>query len=180
MRLKEYVTDFEDKDIQFAYLWAKRKHDDTYAIRNHSGERYFVHPEGVAKVVLAYGGTKDEVIAALAHDTLEDTNTTFEEIETLFGENVANIVNEVTNNKQEINRIGKELYISNELITCSESALFVKLADILYNILDYCTTMQFKRMKSNILYLGSHRELHGNIKDLYDDILETINNINKK
>lgn len=172
--LIEYVTDFKDKNVQFAYLWAKKKHDDTYAIRNHSGEPYFTHPEGVAKLVLAYGGTFEDAIVALAHDTIEDAGATYEEIETLFGEHIANTVKEITNDRDEINKIGKELYINNELVTCSESALFVKLADIFYNILDYCTPMQFKRMKANILYLGKHRKLKGKIKDLYDDLLETI------
>lgn len=174
MNIKEAISDFSDPEIRFACEWAKKRHDETYAIRSHSKNMYWEHPEGVAKLALAYGGNTTETIAAVCHDTLEDTQASFEEIEVLFGEEVANIVKEVTNDREKISKIGKENYINNELVTLSEPALFVKLCDIFYNILDYPSDSQKERMKKNILFLSDKRDVSEKVGELLEDILTTI------
>lgn len=57
---------------------------------------YIVHPVGVALAVAARGGTEDEVIAALLHDSVEDTTLTLKQIRRAFGDNVADLVDAVT------------------------------------------------------------------------------------
>ena len=158
------------------YRFAKQKHDATGAIRKHSGDPYWVHPEGVAKIAAAYGGTDIEIQAAMAHDTLEDTNCSYEELEEMFGDEVASIVREITNDTEEVDRLGKEQYINLELINLSHPALFVKLCDMYYNQMDFPTEAQKRRMIKNINYLLANREddLNENEIALIEDILQTL------
>ena len=174
-RFKEAVDDFP-KNTHQMYRFAKQKHDATGAIRKHSGDPYWVHPEGVAKIATAYGGTDIEIQAAMAHDTLEDTNCSYDELEEMFGDEVASIVREITNDTEEVDRLGKEQYINLELISLSHPALFVKLCDMYYNQMDFPTEAQKRRMIKNINYLLANREddLNENEIALIEDILQTL------
>ena len=174
-RFKEAVDDFP-KNTRQMYRFAKQKHDATGATRKHSGDPYWVHPEGVAKIAAAYGGTDIEIQAAMAHDTLEDTNCSYDELEEMFGDEVASIVREITNDTEEVDRLGKEQYINLELINLSHPALFVKLCDMYYNQMDFPTEAQKRRMIKNINYLLANREddLNENEIALIEDILQTL------
>ncbi|GBC04655.1 hypothetical protein RclHR1_00580020 [Rhizophagus clarus] len=115
-----------------------------FAARKHSFQRrkdsaktpYINHPIGVAKN-LTDAGVYDLVTiqAAILHDTVEDTKTTFEEIEQNFGREVKNIVAECTDDKtlekEEIKRLQIE-----HTPHLSKQAKEVKLADKLYNLKD--------------------------------------------
>lgn len=171
MKLDEFVIGYDGPDEEFAAEWAKKKHEDTYAVRKSTLNPYWDHPDNVAKLAKAYGGTKDEIIAAIAHDTIEDTNTTYEEIKTLFGKKVADLVKEITNNTDEILKVGKEKYMSDKLLHLSDSALFIKLCDMLHNGKDYPTAEQAERMYKNLLYIKDKREMSEKIKILYNDVL---------
>lgn len=173
--LPESVDDFP-KNTHQMYRFAKQKHDATGAIRKHSGDPYWVHPEGVAKIAAAYGGTDIEIQAAMAHDTLEDTNCSYDELEEMFGDEVASIVREITNDTEEVDRLGKEQYINLELINLSHPALFVKLCDMYYNQMDFPTDAQKRRMIKNINYLLANREddLNENEIALIEAILQTL------
>lgn len=96
--------------------------------------KYFL---GVANILVQEGNIHDPVviIAALLHDTVEDTDTTFEEIETQFGTEVRNIVKELTDDKSLPKVERKRLQIENAP-KCSHKAKLVKLADKLYNLRD--------------------------------------------
>lgn len=98
---------------------------------------YINHPIGVANILVQEGNIHDPVviIAALLHDTVEDTDTTFEEIETQFGTEVCNIVKEVTDDKSLPKAERKRLQIENAP-KCSHKAKLIKLADKLYNLRD--------------------------------------------
>ena len=173
--LPESIDDFP-KNTHQMYRFAKQKHDATGAIRKHSGDPYWVHPEGVAKIAAAYGGTDIEIQAAMAHDTLEDTNCSYDELEEMFGDEVASIVREITNDTEEVDRLGKEQYINLELINLSHPALFVKLCAMYYNQMDFPTDAQKQRMIKNINYLLANREddLNENEIALIEDILQTL------
>lgn len=172
--VEESIFDFEAQN-QPMYRFAKQKHDATEKCRKHSGDPYWVHPEGVAKIAAAYGGTDIEIQAAMAHDTLEDTNCSYDELEEMFGDEVASIVREITNDTEEVDRLGKERYINLELISLSHPALFVKLCDMYYNQMDFPTEAQKQRMIKNINYLLANREddLKENEIALIEDILQT-------
>lgn len=61
-----------------------------------SGEDYIVHPLAVAGILLEWGMDIDSVIAGVLHDTVEDTSTTIPELESIFGRDVAFLVDGVT------------------------------------------------------------------------------------
>lgn len=151
----------EKPQLSDVYNFAKKKHDETGVVRNVSKKPYFTHPEMVADIALVYGGTDEEIAIALLHDTVEDTNTTIEEIEEMYGKNVAEIVSEVTNDPELINYYGKENYINRELLEIDHSALFIKLCDMYANILEYPTETQKRRILNNVEYL---------IENRYDDL----------
>lgn len=169
--LLEAVEDFP-RNTRAMYRFAKRRHDDTGAIRKVSKQPYWVHPEGVAKIVMEHGGSDIEIKAAMAHDVLEDTGESYEDMVEKFGDKVASIVKEVTNDKDEIAKVGKEKYISEELCCLSPEALTVKLADMLYNMKDSPTEKNYERMRKNIAFLMMNRQLSGKHLELAQEIME--------
>lgn len=159
-----------------AYRVAKRKHDDTGAVRRATGAPYIVHPVGVAKIAKAFGGTDEEVAAAYLHDTVEDAGATIDDIEEKFGPEVADIVNDVTTDPFERRRLGKEEALNQELLTISDAALFVKLCDMYYNANDHADINQKQRIVRNVsTLLNSDRgdELDDRCLDLINAILES-------
>ncbi|MEM8502656.1 MAG: HD domain-containing protein [Cyanobacteria bacterium P01_D01_bin.1] len=102
---------------------------------------YINHPITVANILLNEAGVTDEVvlIAALLHDTVEDTETTFEEIEQQFGEAVKAIVAEVTDDKSLPKAVRKQQQIDHAA-GLSDRAKLVKLADKTANLRDITTT----------------------------------------
>lgn len=171
-KLLEAIEDFP-KSTHGMYRFARRRHNDTGAVRKVSGQPYWVHPEGVALIVMKHGGSDIEIKAAMAHDVLEDTGESFEDMVEKFGYEVASIVNEITNDKDEIKKVGKEQYISDELCRISDEALTVKLADMLYNQKDSPTESNYIRMRNNVNYMLNNREdllpIH---KELAQEILD--------
>lgn len=118
--------------------FAARKHEKQ---RRKNGDIPYVnHPIGVARNLFEIGGVRDaEVLAAgLLHDTLEDTDTTFEELTREFGSKVASIVREVTDDKSlpKVQRKQRQVEHAGQI---SEPAQLVKLADKLYNLRDLGT-----------------------------------------
>ncbi|CAO1422823.1 unnamed protein product [Diamesa tonsa] len=98
---------------------------------------YINHPIGVANILSEEGDVYDlEVLmAALLHDTVEDTETTMDEIEEHFGKEIRKIVEEVTDDKTLPKMERKQLQIDHAR-TSSPKAKLVKLADKLYNLRD--------------------------------------------
>jgi guanosine-3',5'-bis(diphosphate) 3'-pyrophosphohydrolase len=98
---------------------------------------YINHPIGVANILAEEGDITDldVLIAAILHDTVEDTATTFEEIEDDFGVEIRKIVAEVTDDKSLPKMERKRLQIEHAK-TATPKAKLVKLADKLYNLRD--------------------------------------------
>lgn len=103
---------------------------------------YINHPIGVANQLIFEGKCYDPDIlqAALLHDTVEDTDTSFEEIEETFGTNVLNFVKEVTDDKDLEKMERKRMQIVNGPKK-SYGAKMVKLSDKLYNLRDLERTL---------------------------------------
>lgn len=77
-----------------AHHFAARKHKGK---KDDDGKRYFeTHIWKVAMAIRRLTDDDDVICAAFLHDTLEDTNTTYEELKIEFGKRVADLVNEVT------------------------------------------------------------------------------------
>lgn len=92
---------------------------------------------GVANILIQEGNIFEPVIilAAILHDTVEDTDTTFAEIEKEFGHKVCQVVREVTDDKALPKAERKRLQIEHAP-NISREAKLVKLADKLYNLRD--------------------------------------------
>ncbi|KAM3722076.1 Guanosine-3',5'-bis(diphosphate) 3'-pyrophosphohydrolase MESH1 [Dirofilaria immitis] len=98
---------------------------------------YINHPIGVANILTCEAGITDSVTiaAALLHDTVEDTATTSQEINDIFGEEIGQIVQECTDDKSLPASVRKELQIKNAA-GHSHKAKLIHLADKLYNLRD--------------------------------------------
>ncbi|XP_026825495.1 guanosine-3',5'-bis(diphosphate) 3'-pyrophosphohydrolase MESH1 isoform X1 [Ooceraea biroi] len=98
---------------------------------------YINHPLGVANILIQEGKVFDSIVilAAILHDTVEDTDTTFEEIEREFGREVCQVVREVTDDKTLPKAERKRLQVQHAPHLSREAKL-VKLADKLYNLRD--------------------------------------------
>ncbi len=98
---------------------------------------YINHPIALARLLATTGGIDDLVVlqAAILHDTVEDTETTRDELAQLFGEKVASVVMEVTDDKSVDKARRKELQVEHAPHKSREAAL-VKLADKTCNLRD--------------------------------------------
>ncbi len=135
-KLKEYRDSFDEKLVRDAYEFAREKHEGQF---RKSGEPYFSHPAEVAYILAELRMDVPTIVAGLLHDTLEDTDTTVEEIEEKFGREVAFIVKGVTKLEGYEFRSKEEQdaeSFRNLLISLAEDirVLIVKLADRLHNM----------------------------------------------
>jgi guanosine-3',5'-bis(diphosphate) 3'-pyrophosphohydrolase len=98
---------------------------------------YINHPIALASVLRLEGNVDDPVViaAALLHDTIEDTETTWQELRGVFGEEVADVVLEVTDTKWLDKGTRKRLQVT-KASGSSERAKLVKLADKICNLRD--------------------------------------------
>ena len=119
-----------------ASAFAAHKHRDQRR-KGADASPYINHPIAVANVLANEAGITDPRIlaAALLHDTIEDTDTTAEELEAEFGRTIAAIVVEVTDDKSLDKRARKRLQIEHAA-TLSRPAQLVKIADKICNIRD--------------------------------------------
>ncbi|RKZ10846.1 hypothetical protein DRQ25_01690 [Candidatus Fermentibacteria bacterium] len=121
--------------LQQAFLFAKKAH--TGQERKFTGNPYITHPEGVAKILTRYVSDAKMIAAAYLHDTVEDTDTTIDELEVLFGTTVAELVGELTSSKDyKAQGLTKKEYMASEFNGMSPKAFTIKLCDRLHNILD--------------------------------------------
>jgi (p)ppGpp synthase/HD superfamily hydrolase len=116
-----------------AYIFSQEKHKGQ--MRKYSDLEYFSHPKAVARILEDMHQDEFMVAAALLHDVVEDTGTTLEEIEELFGDAVASLVDEVTEKTEERNTLNKDEYLIWKVSRMSERGLILKLADRLHNVL---------------------------------------------
>ena len=116
--------------------FAARKHRDQRR-KDEEASPYINHPITVSLLLAEIGGITDaEVLsAAILHDTLEDTDTTREELEAAFGTRVRKLVEEVTDDKSLPRTKRKELQIAHAS-HLSPDAVLIKLGDKISNVLD--------------------------------------------
>lgn len=114
--------------------FATKKHDGQ--VRKFNGEPYIEHPKRVAWKVFEITHNDELTAAAVLHDTLEDTDTSLEELVSVFGNKIAYLVMDLTNNKEGMKELGKEVYLTKKMSNLSSNALLIKLADRLDNVSD--------------------------------------------
>jgi len=153
----EELSSEDKKEIRKAFDFAVDAHKDQ---RRKSGEPYIFHPIAVAKIVadeIGLGSTS--IIAALLHDVVEDTDYTVEDIEQLFGETVARIVNgltKISNLKKDNASLQAENY-RKMLLTLHDDVrvILIKIADRFHNMktLDAMPKENQARIASETLYI---------------------------
>ncbi|MDC7993937.1 RelA/SpoT family protein [Altibacter sp. HG106] len=189
------LTDEDKKLIRSAFDVAVDAHKDQ---RRKSGEAYIFHPLAVAKIVASeIGLDATSIAAALLHDVVEDTVYTLADIEQMFGETVARIVDGLT----KISNMPYDGDVSLQaenfrkmLLTLNEDirVIIIKIADRLHNMQTMDSMPSHKQVKiaSETLYIYAplaHRIGLYNIKteledlglkytepEVYDDILSKI------
>ena len=135
-RVASYNPDFDEDLLNRAYVYAMHQH--RHQTRS-SGDPYFSHPLEVAAIVTDLKLDQDSVVAALLHDTIEDTDSTRKEIDTMFGENIGRLVDGLTKLKR-IDLVSKKTRQGENLrrlllaIADDVRVLLVKLADRLHNM----------------------------------------------
>jgi guanosine-3',5'-bis(diphosphate) 3'-pyrophosphohydrolase len=135
-RVRAYDPDVDEGLLNRAYVFTVQKHGSQ---KRASGDPYFSHPVEVAGILTDLHMDSETIVTALLHDTLEDTLTTPEEIERLFGPDVTRLVDGVTKlskieAKTENERAAENL--RKFLLAMSDDirVLLVKLADRLHNM----------------------------------------------
>ncbi len=153
--VKSYDPDADEDALNRAYVFAMKKHG---AQLRASGDPYYSHPIEVAGILTKFKLDSASIIAGLLHDTVEDTDTTVEEVRSLFGDQVAQIVDGLTklamieqksaNNKQAENFRKLLLAMSEDI-----RVLLIKLADRLHNMrtLKYCNPEKRARVARETL-----------------------------
>jgi GTP diphosphokinase / guanosine-3',5'-bis(diphosphate) 3'-diphosphatase len=119
-----------------ALAFAADKHRDQRR-KDAAASPYINHPIALANVLVQEGDVADPAViaAALLHDTLEDTQTTAAELRAAFGEPIARVVAEVTDDKDLPKAERKRLQVEHAA-TLSREAKLVKLADKICNLRD--------------------------------------------
>ena len=134
---KKYNQNEEDINlINKAYDYAYKKH---FGVKRISGDDYIIHPLNVAMILTDINADAACMSAALLHDTIEDTDSTKEEIAKLFGQEVALLVDGVTKiNKLHFSNSGEQMAANQRkiLVGLSEDVrvIIIKLADRLHNM----------------------------------------------
>jgi len=135
-RVLAYDPDADEAMLNRAYVYTVQKHGSQ---KRASGDPYFSHPVEVAGLMTELKLDQETIITALLHDTVEDTLATVEEVERLFGPEVARLVDGVTklskietmsDNERAAENLRKFLLAMSEDLR----VLLVKLADRLRDV----------------------------------------------
>lgn len=118
-----------------ARRYATRAHAEAGQRRKYTDEPYIVHPAAVAELVRSVSADDALLATAWLHDTVEDTDTTLNDIEVHFGPRVAQLVEMLTDcaQPQAKNRAARKLAHFRHTASASPEAQTIKLADIIDN-----------------------------------------------
>jgi guanosine-3',5'-bis(diphosphate) 3'-pyrophosphohydrolase len=140
-RVRRYNPQADEAALNRAYVYAMKAHG---AQKRASGDPYFWHPLEVAAILTDMKVDDATIVAAVLHDTIEDTNSTREEIDKLFGSDIGRLVEGLTKLKK-LDLVSKRAEQAENfrklLLAVVEDVrvLLVKLADRLHNM----RTLQF-------------------------------------
>ena len=198
-KLKEKLIYMDEEDLAKvlkAFEYANEKH---YGQKRLTGEDYINHPLEVAIILSTIKADYETICAGLLHDVLEDTETSYEDLEETFGKVIANLVSGVTKiNSISFNGYDSDASIANQrkiLVGLTEDVrvIIIKLADRLHNMRTlWALPLEKQKAKAketlDILVPIAHRLGMNNIKseleelclrylkpEVYFDIVEKLN-----
>jgi GTP diphosphokinase / guanosine-3',5'-bis(diphosphate) 3'-diphosphatase len=132
--LRQYHPRSDSKVIIAAYQTAERLHREQL---RRSGEPYISHPVAVAQILADLGMTTPTLVAALLHDTVEDTGYTLDDLRAEFGEEIAGLVDGVTKlDKVTYGEASAAETVRKMVVAMARDirVLVIKLADRLHNM----------------------------------------------
>lgn len=142
-KILSYNPDADVDKVREAYDYAETHHEGQ---KRNSGEDYIVHPFNVALILAEMNMDLSTIIAGLLHDTIEDTDVTYEDVKERFGEEVAILVEGVTKLKMLSYQTKQEKQAENirKMVLAMAKdirVVIVKFADRLHNMrtLEYMT-----------------------------------------
>ena len=165
-RVKAYDPGVDEDALNRAYVYAMKMHGSQTRA---SGDPYFSHPIEVAGILTELKLDHNSIITALLHDLVEDTDTSLEDIESLFGRDIARLVDGVTKltrlelqseQTQHAENFRKLLLAMSEDIR----VLLVKLADRVHNM----RTLRFIKSEDK------RRRIARETMDIYAPLAERI------
>ncbi len=165
-RVREYDPTADESALKRAYMFAIKAHGSQ---RRASGDPYISHPIEVAHILTNMRLDHNTIITALLHDTVEDTKVTINDIRTLFGDEVARLVDGVTKLTRielQSDRTQQAENFRKLLIAMSEDirVLLIKLSDRLHNM----------RTLSFIADEEKRRRIAAETMDIYAPLAERI------
>lgn len=119
------------KQIKEAIYFAQKYHEGQY---RHSGEPFYSHTLEVAYMASDYLFRTDILVTAILHDTLEDTELTYEEIAGVFGQDIADNVESLTRIKEDGRKLRSSEVLESLRISGRDEILLIKLFDRLDNL----------------------------------------------
>ena len=148
-QIKSYNRFLDSDSLNKAYSFALEAHQNQ---KREEGVPYIIHPIAVAKILTELKLDSATITTGLLHDTIEDTNVTYDTVKKEFGEEVANLVDGVTKISALEDKASEDSKAENfrKLILATSKdirVLLVKLADRLHNM----RTIQFMKDKEKIV-----------------------------
>lgn len=177
-QVRSYITNQDDlDDIQKALAFAHEKHAPQ---KRKSGEPYMVHLVNVAYILATMHVSPITLQAGLLHDTVEDTDATFEELSEKFSPEIAGLVDSVTkigniqfkDEKEYLAENHRKIFIA---MAKDVRVIFIKLVDRLHNMrtLEYHTVEKQKKISNETLSVYApiaHRLGLNEIKNELEDL----------
>ena len=165
-KVRAYDPDADEALINRAYVFSMKAHGGQ---KRASGDPYYSHPIEVAGILTDLRLDDETIVTAILHDTIEDTVATPEEVERLFGKNVARLVDGVTKlsrieAQSESQRAAENLRKFLLAMSGDIRVLLVKLADRLHNM----RTLHFIRNEEK------RRRIARETMDIYAPLAERI------
>ena len=148
-RVRRYNKNTDEALLNRAYIYAMKAHGSQ---KRASGDPYFSHPLEVAAILTDLRLDDATIVAAVLHDTIEDTEATREEIDKIFGKDIGALVDGLTKIKK-LDLVSKKAAQAENLrkllLAISEDVrvLLVKLADRLHNMRTLHYVPQEKRTR---------------------------------
>ncbi len=162
--IRQHSTD-DQKLIRQAFDLGKEAHKDQ---KRQSGEPYFTHPIAVAQILANMGADPETVIAALLHDTVEDTPLKLEEIIRQFSPTVGALIDGVTKlseeDFEERTNLNKQIETLRKMFNLMQQdvrIMVIKLADRLHNM----QTISFRPQEKQVAVANETMDVYVKIAD---------------
>ena len=160
-----------------AKMFATAAHAAIGQKRKYSGDDYIVHPQRVAAIVERHGGTDEMIAAAWLHDTVEDTDVTPILITKMFGVDVADIVEGLTDISlpEDGNRAKRKSIDRMHSANASTEAQFVKCADIVDNSWDIAENdLSFAKVYKSEVFLLLHALTKVKHTEIWEQAMQSV------